>query len=464
MAALALGLAGTAAIVIPSMSAQAETVQVDMNYHCTGGVAGAAGVDLKVTLTLQTALAVGQPLDVRWSLAYRNNTRFLSPGLFQPGARLTATGVVGVTDELWTGELNSVGSKDQVLLQNGGPLELPDLVSGSVSTTEAGVFEVVPRRLLIDFTPPAAETVVNDDDPAMTYVGTDWTDYNDRPAQNKDIHEDVHASEVNGAEASFTFTGTGVDFITEQDYRAGQVRFTVDGKPGIPATADASKDTEGRPVVVANQGNYTLWGMRKLPYGEHTLVVKKTDAKWAMVDGFRVVTEALLDPPKQFRARCEPVKKPTAIRVNIGGGDTPTSPSPDSSPSTSPDTSPSGSPSASPSGTPGGNSPSPSPSGTPSTTPSSSPSAAATQSYLTSVVVKGSPSPTATRTVTLTATPTVAQVAVTPQGGAQTGEAPERMAASGPLLLGSGGALLTIGVLSGVALLRRRAAHAGERG
>ncbi|WP_182902891.1 hypothetical protein [Microbispora sp. H10830] len=473
LAAAVVSVVGGAILALPLTSARAETVQVDMNYRCTEGVAGAGQVNLKVTLTMQTALAVGQPLDVRWKLAYRDNTRFLSPGLFQPGARVTATGVVGVTDELWTGELNSVGSKDQLLLQNGGPLELPELVSGSVSTTQAGVFEVVPRRLLIDFTPPASETVVNDDHPSVQYVGTDWTDFNDREPQNHDIHEDVHASEVVGAEAHFKFTGTGVDFITEQDHRAGQVQFTVDGKPGIPATADASKDRDGNPVVVANQGNYALWGMRGLQYKEHELVVKKTDAKWAMVDGFRVVTEEMADPPKQFRAKCEPVKKPTAIRVNIGGGDdNPVSPSPDSSPDSSPSpdssASPSGSvsPSASatptPSGSPSGGQ---SPSASPSPSASRSPNLAPTQNYVVTVVtVQGTPSPTATKTVTLTATPSVAQVAITPQGGAQTGEAPERVSSSGMLLIGSGGALLMIGMLSGVAMLRRRAAHSGERG
>lgn len=475
LAAAAVSVVGGVLLAFPLTSARAETVQIDMNYTCTGGVAETP-VNLKVTLTMQTALVVGQPLDVRWKLAYRDNTRFLSPGLFQPGARVTATGVVGVTDEMWTGELNSVGSQDQALLQDGGPLTLPELVSGAVSTTESGVFEVVPRRLLIDFTPPASETVVNDDHPSVQYVGSDWTDFNDRPPQNKDIHEDVHASEVVGAEAHFNFTGTGVDFITEQDYRAGQVQFSVDGKPGIPATADASKDPNGNPVVVANQGNYTLWGMHDLAYGPHELVVKKTDDKWAMVDGFRVITRELLNPPKQFRAKCEPVKKPTAIRVNIGGGGETTPPA--STPPASPDTS--GSPSVSPDSSPSGGTGSPTPTGSNTPTPtgsggdqSPSPSASVTpsrsitpvdQGNVVAVVTLGSPTPTATMTTTLTATPTVAQVAVTPKGGAQTGEAPERMAASGPLLLGSGGALLAIGMLSGVALLRRRAAHSGERG
>ncbi|WP_157099702.1 hypothetical protein [Microbispora sp. ATCC PTA-5024] len=460
LAAAVVSVAGGVLLALPLTSARAEAVEIDLNYTCVSGPQGVAPtpVNLKVTLTLQTALAVGQPLDVRWGVAYRDGTRFLSPGLFQPGARLSATGVSGISGDLWNGELNSLGYKDQALLQNGGPIELPELISGAVSTTQAGTLELVPKKLFIDFTPPASETVVNDDDPSIGYVGSDWADYNDRAPQFKDIHEDVHASEVSGAEVSFPFTGTGVDFITEQDYRAGQVQFAIDGKPGIPATADASKDENGNPVVVANQGNHTLWGMRGLPYKQHTLTVKKLDAKWAMVDGFRVVTEQIMTPPKQLQAVCTPTKKPTAVRVTIGGGDGGGGTTPPTSPSSS--GSPSGSPDPSGSTPPPSGSPSPSgsaASGSPSSTPSQS------QSQVVAVVVQGSPTPTATTTVTLTATPTVAQVRVTPKGGAQTGEEPVRTSASGPLLVGSGGVMLVIGVFSGVALLRRRAAHSGDR-
>ncbi|MEZ0072943.1 hypothetical protein [Planotetraspora sp. GP83] len=448
LAAAIVSVAGGALLALPLASAKAETVQVDLNYNCTGGVAGPSGVNLKVTLTLQTALTAGQPLDIKWGVAYRDGTRFLSPGLFQPGARVSATGVVDINGP-WAGKLDSLGSKDQALLQNGGALALPDLISGAVATTAEGEIEIVPRRLLLDFTPPASEAVVNDDDPAVTY-GPNWTDYNDRDGNIGDVHVDVHASQVMGAEAAFKFTGTGVDFISEQSNQAGQVQFLVDGQPGIPATADASKEHDGSPVLVANKGNYTLWGMRGLPYKEHTLTVKKLDTRWAMVDGFKAVTEQLVDPPKQFRAECKPVKKPTAIRVNVGGT---------ASPSISPSDSISGSPSVTPSGsvTPTGT---PTPTGTGSHSPS--PSTSNTQSQLTTVVVLGTPTPTATTTVTLTATPTVAQVKVTPKGGAQTGEAPVANA-SGRLLVGSGSVMLLVGVLSGVALLRRRAAHAGDR-
>ncbi len=469
---MALGLAGTAIVVGPSIMAKAETAQIDMDYRCTGGVAGSTPVDVKVTLALQTALKVREPLDVRWGLAYKDSlSTFLSPELFPAGARVTATGVVGVLGKMWEGELNSIGSEEEEALDKGGALGLPELVSGSVGTTDPGVWEIEPRNLYIDFTPPASEKIVNDDEAGIEY-DANWDDSSDRLPFYGDHLRDVHWTKVKGAKADFTFTGTGVDFITEQSTHGGPIEFFVDGQPGIPAAADSSKERNGDPVLVEHKGNYKLWGMRGLSYKKHTLSVVNGADTEAYVDAFRVVTEELRNPPQQFRAVCQPVKTPTAIRVVIGGGgDTPASPSPDSSVSPSGSVSPSASatPTATPSQSPsGGNqSPSPTPTATPSASPSASPSPAAaqTQNYVvTAVVTQGSPSPTATRTVTLTATPSVAQVAITPQGGAQTGEAPERVSSSGMLLIGSGGALLMIGMLSGVAMLRRRAAHSGERG
>lgn len=472
LAVAVVSVVGGGLLALPLTTAQAEMAQVDIVYRCrdTGGQPKVPNpvvpnpVELKVTLTVQTALAVGQPLDVKWNVAYQNNTSFLSPGLFQPGARVSATGKVGVLGDPWRGELHSLGAKEQELLQEGGSLALPEAISGAVSTTDSGVFEIEPRDLLIDFTPPPSEEVVNDDAgaPVIEYHGEGWQDFNDRDPKFNDIHNDVHATEKRYSTATFRFTGTGVDFITEQDHRAGKMGFTLDGKPGIPATADASKNADGTPVVVVNQGNHTLWGMRGLPYGEHELVVENLEDKWMMVDGFRAVTEELLDPPKQFQVTCKPVKKPTAIRVVIGGGSgTEPSGSPGTTPSSGPSASPSN-PSASPSSS-GPNSPSPtgtSPSpGASSPGPSDSPRPTVTVTN--TATASPSPRPTTTTTVTMTATPTVAQVEVTPKGGAQTGEAPED-SSSGGLLLGSGGLMLLAGAWSGVALLRRRAAHSGD--
>ncbi|WP_169953229.1 hypothetical protein [Microbispora sp. H11081] len=471
MAALALGLAGTAAIVVPAVTAQANTADLVVDYACNQGVAssGSGTVHLRTKLTVPTTLKVGDPLNVAWNLGYRDATRFGAPTLLPNGGRIYVTGEVNLSDG-WQGQLQPVGNVDQDgPMKKGTPLNLPSTISDFAYTTRAGTVTLKPGKLYVDFRPPASEVMVNDDqaDPKIYYSPGDWVDVNDRPSGDNDYHLDFHQTNKAGAWAELTFTGTGIEYVAQKDRRGGPVEIWVDNQLATPPRVDPSRNDDGTLVNDSNVGGQTLWSFTGLEYGQHTITIKNVEDKRTLLDAFRVITGELPGPPPQYRAECTLISAPVAVQVTIAG--TNSSPTPDSSPSPdgspSPDTSaspsggvspsPSGSPSASP--TPGDQSPSPSPS------PSRSPNLSATQNYVVAVLPQGSPSPTATRTVTLTATPTVAQVAVTPQGGAQTGEAPERTAASAVLLIGAGGALLIVGMLSGVAMLRRRAAHAGER-
>ncbi len=478
VAALALGLAGTAAIVVPAVTAQANTADLVVDYQCTGGIAdtGPGYVNLRTHLTVPTTLNVGDPLNVSWKLGYKDATRFGAPAYMPSGGRIDVAGRVNLTDG-WVGQLQPKGTVEQPgPIDKGTPLKLPAGISDFAYTDREGTVTLRPGKTLsVDFRPAASEVVVNDDDSRIFY-GPGWEDLNDQPSQNNDNHLDLHRTTAKDAWASFSFTGTGIDYIAQKDQRAGPVDIFIDEQPGTPPRVDPSRNDDGTVVNDANKGGQTLWKFRGLKYGDHKITIKNVeDGKWGQLDAFRVVTRDLVNPPKEYRAECTLISAPVAVQVTIGGG-TNSSPSASVEPSESPDSSPSPDSSASPSGsvspsasatpTPSG-SPSgdQSPSASPSPSASRSPNLAPTQNYVVTVVtVQGSPSPTATRTVTLTATPSVAQVAITPQGGAQTGEAPERVSSSGMLLIGSGGALLMIGMLSGVAMLRRRAAHSGERG
>ncbi|MEU7690794.1 hypothetical protein [Microbispora hainanensis] len=474
MAALALGLAGTAFVVGPSMTAGAATATLVVDYTCNNGIAGTGSgtVNLRTRLTVPTTLNVGDPLNVEWKLNYKDATRFGSPAYMPNGGRIDVIGRANISGG-WDGQLQPKGTVEQAgPLDKGVPLDLPVGISDFGHTDRAGTVTVRPgKTLFVDFRPAASEVMVNDDDPTITY-SAGWEDLNDRPSEDNDYHLDLHRTTDKDAWASYTFTGTGIEYVAQKDRDAGPIDIAIDGQPATPPRVDPSRNPDGTLVNDAHKGGETLWKFHGLKYGQHTITIKNVqDAKAGQLDAFRVITRDLVNPPKEYRAECTLANAPGAIQVEIGGGDdNPASPSPDTSPDTSASPSTSPTPSASPTDeNPGeeSQSPSPSPSATPSPSPSASPSPAAvqTQHYIvTAVVTQGSPSPTATRTVTLTATPSVAQVAITPQGGAQTGEAPERVSFSGMLLIGSGGALLLIGMLSGVAMLRRRAAHSGERG
>lgn len=474
MAALALGLVGTAMVVTPSSTAGAATATLVVDYTCNGGIAGTGSgtVNLRTRLTVPTTLNVGDPLNVEWKLNYKDATRLGSPAYMPNGGRIDVTGRANISGS-WIGQLQPKGTVDQSgPMDKGTPLNLPVGISDFGHTDRAGTVTVRPgNTLFVDFRPAASEVMVNDDDPAITYSGG-WEDKDGLPFEDHDYHLDLHRTTVKDAWASYTFKGTGIEYVAQKDRDAGPIEIAIDGQAATPPRVDPSRNADGTLVNDAHKGGQTLWKFHGLKYEQHTITIKNVeDAKLGQLDAFRVITRDLVNSPKEYRAECTLANAPGAIQVEIGGGgDNPASPSPGSSPDTSPSASASASvsPSASPTDeNPGDESPSPSPSATPSPSPSASPSPAAaqTQNYVvTAVVTQGSPSPTATRTVTLTATPSVAQVAITPQGGAQTGEAPERVSFSGMLLIGSGGALLLIGMLSGVALLRRRAAHSGERG
>ncbi|MGI5485784.1 hypothetical protein [Microtetraspora malaysiensis] len=470
MAASVLGLAGAAAIVVPSLSAGASTAELVVDYACTDGIAqsGSGTVHLRTKVTIPTVVNVGDPLNVGWELNYRDVTRFGAPARLPEGGKIEVTGNIQLTGA-WEGVLKPKGSVDQPeAMVKGSPLNLPEGISDFAHIDRAGTLKVTPRKLFVDFRPPASEVMVNDDDPAILY-SDGWQDLNDQNSQNNDHHLDLHRTTSAGKWAQFTFTGTGVEYVAQKDQRAGPVDILIDGQPGSPPRIDPSKNDDGTTVNDANKGGQTLWRFRGLPYGEHKVEIRSVeDGKWTQLDAFRVITRELVNPPKEYRAECNLVSTPVSVNVTISdpatgqpspGGSNSGDPSSTSNPSGEPSSNPSGEPSG-PVTSPGGSTPTP----TPSKSPGGSPSPTPSQSKLTSVVVIGSPTPTITTTITLPAsTPTSPQVKVTPKGGAQTGEAPETSRASAAVLIGSGGAMVFGGVFSGVVLLRRRAAHANDR-
>ena len=125
------------------------------------------------------------------------------------------------------------------------------------------------------------EEVVNNDDTRITYSSNDnWRRFSGRPGN---IDGDVHATRTLNAYAEFSFTGTGIKFITE-------VRPAVDGVPGfadIEVTLDGNVigtfPTEQSPI----EKRYELYSNNELTYGEHTIrVTNKTDGAWIHVDAF----------------------------------------------------------------------------------------------------------------------------------------------------------------------------------
>ncbi|MEU4404257.1 hypothetical protein AB0F88_07025 [Streptosporangium sp. NPDC023963] len=471
LAVSALCLLGGALVALPTGASGASNAELVVDYSCTGGIAlGTSVVNLRTKVSIPTTLTVGEPLSIGWALNYKNNdpARFGSPGYFGPGGKVFVTGNVQLSGS-WVGELQPKGFVEQPgKLQPGKILKLPDGISDSAHTDRAGTLKVSPRKLFVDFMPPAGEVVVNNDEKddngnfRVGYHGAgDWYELNDEPLSIGDHGRDLHRTDRVNSFAEFTFTGTGIEYIARRSTEAGKVGFKIDGFDATPSFVDASKNADGTPTNAAHQGGLTLWRFNGLQYGEHTIKVTNLEGgKFAQVDAFRVITKELKNPPDEYRATCTLVSAPGWVNVTIS--------EPGASPPVSPSASPSVSPSASPSA-----SPSVSPSASPSVSPSASPSSNGNQNgdqsggtnSTTRSTTTSTPKPTLTVTATVTPTrptPTAPQVIITPSGGAQTGEAPQ--GGSGLGLLGAGTAMVTGSALGGVVLMRRRAAHArGQR-
>ncbi|WP_248962614.1 hypothetical protein [Sphaerisporangium perillae] len=384
---------------------------------------------------------MGERIPLEWTVL--GQSPLVSSAKLAAGGRLSVTGTVDVTG-LWQGQLDSTGSKDEGELGPGAILELPAAISGSVATSKEGKLSITPRDLVFDFTPPAETVPINDtanlkeptnlEQGPITYAG-DWV-YAGNRAGLGDHDEDVHAATDVDAKATVTFVGTGIEFLAEQADNMGKVRISVDPSNGTDVTvvnAYAKGVPHEHPLT-----QQLLWSKTDLPYDRHTVTFEKVpdvqgEGPYMVMDRFNLITGVLKSPPKYFKTTCKYMGEASLATVDVlpasnnGGNDN--------------------------NGT-GGN----------------GQVTDGDDSVRGVVIVPGdgsghgaptataSPTPKATKTTKKPKPSTTPQVRVTPKGGAHTGEAPEHDT-SAPALIGYGTALTLGGLVGGLALRRRRAAH-----
>jgi hypothetical protein len=461
--ALALGVGAGTLAVLPATPGQAEG---PYTFRCQGPLAPDGQVAVNISLSARE-LAVGQPLVVRWQLGVQSPLKAQDPindRKLDEGGHLAITGRVRARG-VWTGQGTIDASSTRFIeaerLRADENLELGTVADGQVIASRPGIGSIEIGSLVIDLAP--AVSVWNNEisDPprnfGVSYAGS-WSNVPDPAGGYGDqfhIEKDVRQTENEGDTASFTFVGTSVDLITDRSHDMGAFELTVDdgyGEVEHRATHSAYWSVEGERRL------RQTFETTPLPYGRYTLTVKnKMQGKFARVDAFRVhATTADNSVASPYRTVCTPPANVPLIPITVtdgnpGGEDPDPDPTDTATPTWGPTTTPTGGPTPTGSST---GSPGPNPSGTGGNN-TTSPG----NTVLVTATVSPSPRPTQTVTSTVTASP---QVRITPVGAAQTGEAP----ASGPspgALIAFGAALLTGGVLGGVALRRRRAAHAGDR-
>ncbi|WP_164743502.1 discoidin domain-containing protein [Microbacterium sulfonylureivorans] len=90
-----------------------------------------------------------------------------------------------------------------------------------------------------------------------------------------------HYTQTNGASFSYSFTGTGVSFISTQDSHRGKFTYKIDN-------ADAKESTCASTKTVYLQPCLTVVGLAP---GSHTITITKVDGDFLSLDLMRAVTE-----------------------------------------------------------------------------------------------------------------------------------------------------------------------------
>jgi hypothetical protein len=114
---------------------------------------------------------------------------------------------------------------------------------------------------------------VDDDDLRVGYHGS-WSSSGSRG--DGDLDDGVHYTQSDGASATITFTGTGIDFRTETNSDEGDIGVTLDGVSKGTVSANSPQ----------RQAQQSLYAVSGLTAGPHTLTVTKLSGSYLLVDGF----------------------------------------------------------------------------------------------------------------------------------------------------------------------------------
>ena len=133
---------------------------------------------------------------------------------------------------------------------------------------------------------------VNDADPRIVYSADVGRYGGDGSRGRGDIADDVHGTQSAAGTVSFTFTGTGVDFLSEIDPGEGSFDVTIKNV-GTGAVVRSATPPAAGPTLLAQQVVYSASG---LPKDTYTITIKKhaADGSWLVIDGFVVTPDVLL--------------------------------------------------------------------------------------------------------------------------------------------------------------------------
>jgi hypothetical protein len=132
-------------------------------------------------------------------------------------------------------------------------------------TKQSGTYATIDGYLL--------DRTIDDTDAALSYAGS-WGVSTGRGLG--DYGDGVHYTTTNGDSATATFSGTGVDVVTEKNSDEGNIDVYIDGE--YRQTVNAAN-----PTRLAQQVVYSIDGLAP---GVHTVRVVKKDGQYLLLDRF----------------------------------------------------------------------------------------------------------------------------------------------------------------------------------
>jgi hypothetical protein len=216
-----------------------------------------------------------------WNFVSSFNDRFLVPGSHMYGPNLCA----------------------KYQEQRGVDVKIDLYTSGCpFADIPQGLYKSWRIPLMLKSQPLPHAEIVNDDDLGIRYVGQ-W-----RAAVKRGFHDykdDVHYTNVRGDEVDYTFTGTGIEVLSEKFSDQGSFNVFLDGK-------DSGN-------VVLRQDNFprlvqiSVFSAQGLQDGTHTIRLVNASSRYVSIDAFVVyksATGAVETPDWEQQDMARSVEKP----------------------------------------------------------------------------------------------------------------------------------------------------------
>lgn len=128
----------------------------------------------------------------------------------------------------------------------------------------------------------ATWTEINDTDPAITY-SPGWNYSTNRG--DGDYNNDVHYTKTNGNYAQYTFTGTGVEYITE----------TYTDESNVDIYIDGAYQTTVNCYSATRQAQMVMYSTTTLLSGSHTIKIVKNGGTYTLLDAFAYTSAPVPD-------------------------------------------------------------------------------------------------------------------------------------------------------------------------